>query len=49
MWVDAVKAGGMTLATKIACTPAGRAAVEHEFNRRLQKRFQELGIELGAG
>jgi small-conductance mechanosensitive channel len=46
VWVDAVKAASATLAGKIACTPGGRAAVEHEFNRRLQKRFQELGIEL---
>ena len=49
VWVDAVKAGGVTLAGKIACAPAGREAVEHEFTRRMQKRFQELGIELAAG
>ena len=46
VWVEAVKAASATLAGKIACMPSGRAAVEHEFNRRLQKRFQELGIEL---
>jgi small-conductance mechanosensitive channel len=46
VWVDAVKAASATLAGRIACAPSGRAAVEHEFNRRLQKRFQELGIEL---
>jgi small-conductance mechanosensitive channel len=46
VWVDAVKASGATLAGSMPCTPAGRAAVEHELNRRLQKRFQELGIEL---
>ncbi len=49
LWVDSVKAGGVTLAGLIACTDAGRWAVQHEFNRRLQKRFQELGIELGSG
>ena len=49
LWVDAVKAGGITLAGKIACAPSARAKVEHEFNRRLTKRFQELGIELAAG
>ncbi len=49
VWVDAAKADGVTLAGKIACTPAGRVTVEHEFNRRLLRRFQELGIELGAG
>jgi small-conductance mechanosensitive channel len=48
VWVEAVKAAGVTLVGKIACTAAGRAAVEHEFNRRLPKRFQELGIELGT-
>jgi moderate conductance mechanosensitive channel len=49
VWVDAAKADGVTLAGKIACTSAGRVTVEHEFNRRLLRRFQELGIELGAG
>ena len=48
VWVDALKASSTTLAGKLACAPAGRAAVEHEFNRRLQKRFQELGIELAG-
>jgi moderate conductance mechanosensitive channel len=46
VWVDAVKAAGITVAGRIPCTPAGREAVEHEFVRRMQKRFQELGIEL---
>jgi small-conductance mechanosensitive channel len=48
VWVNALKPGGITLAGKIPCAPAGRDAVGHEFNRRLQKRFQELGIELAA-
>lgn len=48
-WVDAVKASGVSFAGLIACTDAGRWPVQHEFNRRLQKRFQELGIELGTG
>jgi small-conductance mechanosensitive channel len=48
VWVDAMKAGGVTLAGKIACTPSGRVTVEHEFNRRLLRHFQELGIELGT-
>ncbi len=47
LWVDAVKASGLTLAGVIACSDAGRWPVQHEFNRRLQMRFRELGIELG--
>ena len=35
------------LSGQIACTDAGRWPVQREFYRRLQKRFQELGIELG--
>src|SRR5205807_1251540 len=49
VWVDAVKASGVTLAGLIACSDAGRWPVQREFNRRLQKRFQELGIELASG
>ena len=49
LWVDAVKAAGVTHAGLIACSDAGRWPVQHEFNRRLQKRFQELGIELSNG
>jgi moderate conductance mechanosensitive channel len=46
VWIDAVKAAGIIVAGRMPCTPAGREAVEHEFARRMQKRFQELGIEL---
>jgi small-conductance mechanosensitive channel len=46
VWVDALKASSITLAGKLACAPSARGTIEHEFNRRLQKRFQELGIEL---
>jgi small-conductance mechanosensitive channel len=49
LWVETVKASGVTLAGLIACTDAGRWPVQREFNRRLQKRFQELGIELSNG
>jgi moderate conductance mechanosensitive channel len=45
-WVDSVKAWGVTYAGQIACTDSGRWPVQREFNRRLQKRFQELGIAL---
>jgi small-conductance mechanosensitive channel len=47
--VDAVKATGVTIAGEIPCTASGRWAVQREFNRRLQKRFQELGIALSSG
>ena len=47
--VDAVKASGVTIAAEIPCTAAGRWPVQREFNRRLQKRFQELGIALSWG
>ena len=49
LWVEAVKASGVTLAGLIACTDAGRWPVQREFNRRLHKRFQELEIELSNG
>jgi small-conductance mechanosensitive channel len=44
--VDAVKASGVTITGEIPCTAAGRWPVQREFNRRLLKRFQELGIAL---
>jgi len=46
--VDSVKATGVTIAAEIPCTSAGRWKVQREFNRRLQKRFQELGIALSS-
>ena len=49
LWVDAVKAAGVTHAGTIACSDAGRWPVQREFNRRLQQRFRELGIELSNG
>ena len=49
LWVEVVKASGVTHAGVIACTDAGRWPVQREFNRRLQKRFKELGIELANG
>ena len=47
LWVDSVRALGVTLSGTIPCTDAGRWPVQREFNRRLQKRFKELGIALG--
>jgi small-conductance mechanosensitive channel len=31
---------------QIECTDAGRWPVQREFNRRMKRRFQELGIEI---
>ena len=47
LWVDSVRALGVTLSGQIPCTDAGRWPVQREFNRRLQKRFQALDIALG--
>jgi hypothetical protein len=47
--VDSVKATGVTIAGEIPCTSSGRWTVQREFNRRLQKRFQELGVALSSG
>jgi small-conductance mechanosensitive channel len=47
LWVDSVRALGVTLSGQIPCTDAGRWPVQREFNRRLQKHFQELDIALG--
>ena len=47
--VDAVTATGIKIAAEIPCTAGGRWPVQREFNRRLQKRFQELGIVLSSG
>jgi small-conductance mechanosensitive channel len=47
LWgVDKVEGSAVTIAGQIACTDAGRWPVQREFNRRLKKRFQELGIEI---
>jgi small-conductance mechanosensitive channel len=47
LWgVESVTASTVTIAGQIVCTDASRWAVQREFNRRLKKRFEELGIEL---
>jgi small-conductance mechanosensitive channel len=30
----------------VVCTDSGRWAVQREFNRRMKRRFQELGIRI---
>jgi small-conductance mechanosensitive channel len=47
LWgVDKVDASTVTLVGQIECTDAARWGVQREFNRRVKKRFQELGIRL---
>ncbi len=47
LWgVDAVNGGSVTIVGQIRCLDSGRWGVQREFNRRLKKRFQELGIKL---
>ena len=46
LWgVDKVDATSATLAGQIVCTDSGRWPVQREFNRRVKRRFQELGIQ----
>ncbi len=47
LWgVDKVDGSVVTIVGQIACTDTGRWGVQREFNRRMKKRFQELGIEI---
>ncbi len=47
LWgVDRVDGAAATIAGQIVCTDTGRWGVQREFNRRVKKRFEELGIEL---
>ena len=47
LWgVDKVDGAAALLVGQIVCTAAGRWGVQREFNRRYQKRFAELGIEI---
>jgi len=49
LWgVDEVHAGVITIAGQIVCSDTGRWGVQREFNRRLLKRFAELGIMLAG-
>ncbi len=42
--VDKVDGASATITGQIPCTDSGRWPVQREFNRRVKKRFQELGI-----
>jgi small-conductance mechanosensitive channel len=47
LWgVDKIDGSGATIAGQVVCTDSGRWAVQREFNRRMKKRFQELGIRM---
>ncbi len=47
LWgVDKVDGASATIAGQVVCTDSGRWNVQREFNRRMKKRFDELGIQL---
>jgi small-conductance mechanosensitive channel len=49
LWgVDKVDAGMVTVVGQIVCTDGGRWGVQREFNRRLNIRFKELGIQIAT-
>ena len=42
--VDRIDAGGVTVIGQVACTDSGRWSVQREINRRIKRRFQDVGI-----
>jgi small-conductance mechanosensitive channel len=47
LWgVDKLDGASVTIAGQVVCTDSGRWNVQREFNRRMKKRFEELGIRL---
>jgi small-conductance mechanosensitive channel len=47
LWgVDKVDGAEATILGQVVCTDSGRWSVQREFNRRMKKRFQDLGIRL---
>ncbi|WP_233842552.1 mechanosensitive ion channel domain-containing protein [Dyella sp. 2HG41-7] len=44
--VDAVDGSKITIAGQMQCTDKGRWGVQREFNRRIEQRFRDVGIEL---
>jgi moderate conductance mechanosensitive channel len=47
LWgVDKVDGASVTVVGQVVCTDSGRWAVQREFNRRMKRRFQELGIRV---
>jgi len=50
LWgVDKVDGAMAQIVGQIRCTADGRWPVQREFNRRMKRRFQELGIEIANG
>jgi moderate conductance mechanosensitive channel len=47
LWgVDKLDGASVTITGQVVCTDSGRWNVQREFNRRMKKRFEELGIQL---
>ena len=47
LWgVDKVDGASATIAGQVVCTDSGRWPVQREFNRRMKRRFQELGVRV---
>jgi len=47
LWgVDRVDGASATITGQVVCTDSGRWSVQREFNRRMKRRFDELGIRL---
>ena len=47
LWgVDKLDGASATIAGQVVCTDSGRWSVQREFNRRMKRRFAELGIQL---
>jgi len=47
LWgVDHVTGAAVTITGQIVCTDSGRWPVQREFNRRMKRRFESLGIEI---
>jgi small-conductance mechanosensitive channel len=47
LWgVDKVDGAEVTIVGQVVCTDSGRWGVQREFNRRMKRRFQELGIRV---
>ncbi len=47
LWgIDKVDGAQATIVGQIVCTDSGRWSVQREFNRRMKRRFQELGIRI---
>ena len=44
--MDHVTGAAVTITGQIVCTDSGRWPVQREFNRRMKRRFESLGIEI---